>query len=156
MLNFSYESKDQDRVLKFEFKGLLDEHAKLPVLNTGHVVEICLRNVTGLNSTGTRLWCQWVRAVPSNVHVRLLNCPAVFIKCFNQVHGSLAPNIRVQSFYVPFYSDKTGERVDTLYTYGVHFGVPGKKAENVIFDSQMNEMELDVFPDFFDFLGTKP
>ncbi len=151
MERFTYEKQIASEF--YLFRGFLDEHAKLPVLAPARAISICLRRVVGINSIGTKIWCQWVRSIPPGTKIRLSNCPPSFIKCFNQVHGSLTSSVEIHSFLVPFYSVETGERIDSLYVRGTQF--TGKKVMDdvVVLDSAMNKMELDVFPDFFDFIS---
>lgn len=153
MQRFASHKEHMNNRFHYSFTGFFDEFAKLPTLEPSPFeIEICLRNITGLNSLGTKLWCQWVREIPPNSKVKLTNCPVSFIKCFNQVNGSLSQNVRVESFYVPYFSEKTGERTDSLFSRGVQFKNRQVDLSAIVLDTQMNEMELDVFPDFFDFI----
>lgn len=136
----------------YQLSGTFDESAILPKIKLAPVIVICLGNVHRLNSLGTRTWCNWVREVPSTVQIHVENCPFTFVNAFNDVFGSHPQNLVVQSFYVPFVSETTGERRDILFKRGGQFNEQGEIHPPQILDTLQRPMEMDVLPDYFGFL----
>lgn len=136
----------------YRLSGTFDETAVLPKIDLAPVIVVCLRNVVRLNSLGTRTWCDWVREVPASVQIHVENCPFTFVNAFNDVFGSHPRNLVVQSFFVPFVSEATGERRDILFQRGDHFDDDGNVRPPRVLDSLQRPMEMDVLPDYFGFL----
>jgi hypothetical protein len=67
------------------------------------------------------------------------------------VKGFLTEVMQVDSFFVPFYSQTTGERQDFLVVRGKHFDEVAVKVPELK-DSQGNTMEADVSANYFSFL----
>jgi hypothetical protein len=133
--------------------GVIDEYAQMPEVQGGGVVVVHLGGVTSINSIGSRAWLGWLQRLGGEARVQLEECPVVFVKSFNFVRGFLATNTKVGSFYVPFYSEATGERRDVLAVRGTHFGVGPKVKIDPPLDSKGGAMELDVVEDsYFGFL----
>lgn len=68
------------------------------------------------------------------------------------VKGLLNANTKVVSFYIPFYSEKTGERADLLVRDGRDFSAGRKPKFNPPNDRNGEPMEMDVLDDYFAFL----
>jgi hypothetical protein len=144
-----------DREARLEFSGSLNESAVLPRVPDKPIIRISLRNCLALNSIGTRLWSVWLRQLPATSSILLEDCPLIFVKAFNQVQGFLTSNTRVDSFIVPFYSERTGESADVQFKRGKHFTNAGPliNAVPVVIDSQGNRMEMDIVAEsYFSFL----
>ena len=146
------ERRDQTTFVKLA--GPIDEHAQLPPLPPGlPIVVVHLAGVTSINSIGSRAWLGWVQRLGSTTRLQLEECPVVFVKSFNMVRGFLAENARVGSFFVPYFSDQTGERRDLLAVRGRDFDVGQKVTLTAPRDSAGNAMEMDVVEDaYFAFL----
>lgn len=151
--DFTFTESTADNQTKIVLTGYVNEFAKLPeILNPAATMRIGLKGVTGLNSVGTRNWCDWLRTIKPPTVIILEECPMIFVKAFNQVQGALTPTTQVASFYVPYYSDDTGERKDVLFVSGQHFMTGGVKPPEVK-DSAGKPMEMDVIAEsYFAFL----
>ena len=124
--------------------GVIDEHARMPEFTPAPVVVVHLGKVSAINSIGSRAWLGWVQRLRPPTKVQLEECPVVFVKSFNVVQGFLTPNCDVTSFYLPYYSDETGERRDLLAVKGRDFA-PGRPPRlTPPADSRGRTMELDV------------
>ncbi len=135
--------------LHFEVSGYVNENAGFPSMaDATPEMVVSLQAVTGLSSIGTRAWCDWVATFPPTSTVYLENCPVIFVKGFNRVVGVLTPKTKVRSFYVPFFSEKHG-RKDALF--GVDLAT-GKISATKVVDADGVTMEMDVLPDYFNFL----
>jgi len=131
--------------------GVLGEDAELPELGMKIPIRINFKNLTRINSRGVKKWYLWIHRFKTPAKVYLEDCPPNLINCFNMVKGSLTEFTQIDSFYVPCYSSKTGERKDVLLIRGKHFSntsvtVPEQK------DSKGGVMELDVHDSYFSFL----
>lgn len=60
------------------------------------------------------------------------------------VQGFLPTNGKVASFYVPFYSDESGEDKSVLFTQGKEYTDSGLGALPEVKDSAGKPMEMDV------------
>ncbi len=139
-----------------QISGYVNEHAKFPGIDAAPRIKIDLRGVTGLNSIGTRSWLVWVKNGLPDVPVSVVNAPTLFVKMFGEVQGTLSPKIKVDSFLVPYYSDETGERRDIVFERGRQFDDQGSVSAPEVKDSAGHKMELDVLPNFFNFLKLLP
>ncbi len=136
---------------RVEMSGALNEQAELPDLRVNLPIHINLKNLTMLNSLGTKTWVTWARRFRPPLKIHLEQCPPVFVKSFSMVKGFLTEVMQVDSFFVPFYSQATGERKDFLVVRGEHFdGVSVRVPE--LKDSKGNTMESDVSANYFSFL----
>jgi hypothetical protein len=136
---------------RVEMSGALNEHAELPDLRMNLPIHINLKNLTMLNSLGTKSWVTWARRFRPPVKIHLEQCPPVFVKSFSMVKGFLTDTMQVDSFFVPFYSTATGERKDFLVVRGEHFDKGAIKVPELT-DSKGNVMESDVSSNYFSFL----
>lgn len=156
MTDFRQEEKIENSSTILNLSGSLNEHATLRSCTKNDTLVISLEGVTAFNSVGTRKWCEWVKSLAWAKRITLKSCPVVMINSFNQVQGALAANMVVESFFVPYYSDETGERKDVLFRKGIHFTPSGDIKESPVSDGKGNLMEIDVVPQmYFKFLGLK-
>ena len=103
--------------------GHIDEDAtfaNLDLAGTNKVV-IDLDGVTAINSCGIREWIKWIRTAPASTPVTYKNCPKVIVDQINMVAGFLPDNGQVESFYVPYYNDDTGNEKMILFKAGAEF-----------------------------------
>ena len=130
-----------------KFTGHIDEDAQftgLELEGAGKVV-IDLDSVSAINSCGIREWIKWIRTAPEGAEVVYKNCPKVIVDQINMVAGFLPDNGKVESFYVPYYSDDTGNEKMILFCDGKEFR-SGEvyPPEEVKDDESGEEMEMDV------------
>lgn len=97
--------------------GVIDEAADLtPLAALGaRPIEIDLRGVQRINSSGVRTWIDFVRAVPASVPLRFVRCPPPIVDQCNMVLGFLGHG-RLESFYAPLACRECDEQVEQLYT----------------------------------------
>ncbi|MBX3020905.1 MAG: hypothetical protein KF799_04450 [Bdellovibrionales bacterium] len=141
---FEFEVLEDGETIEYSLSGSLDEHAKLPDSRPAGKVVIRLGGVTSLNSQGTRLWIGWIQRFRSPIEVVLEDCPVLFVKNFKLVKGFLPEHFVVNSFVLPFYSERTRERRDVLMERGIHYGMNLKMKIPEQQDSAGNVMEVDV------------
>ena len=132
----------------YALKGQIDEDTKFEAHSISDVknLEIDLNDVTHINSCGIREWIKWLSTASSADQIIFTNCPKVVVDQINMVDGFLPKNAKVFSFYVPYYSEESGDDRNVLLTSGKEF--TGSEVNNppIIKDDKGNEMEMDVIP----------
>ncbi len=139
---------------KVVLSGYLNELATLPPMKKEQTLHIDLDAVIGLNSIGTRKWCQWINEC-SNLSEKIIleNCPVIFVKTFNQITDSLTDKCSVNSVKIPFYSDAIDERKMVVLFLGKDYSFDGLFQIPQIKDSTGNLMEIDIITEnFFNFM----
>ena len=151
---FSTSIGNSPNACKIVLSGYLNELAVLPPMKKDQNLAIDLDAVVGINSIGTRKWCQWIAECSSLFDkITLDNCPVIFVKTFNQIADSLSEKCTVNSVKIPFYSEAIDERkMITLYL-GKDYSFDGLFRVPDVKDSTGNSMEIDIITDnFFNFL----
>ena len=97
--------------------GVIDEAADLGPLRAlvAPTLELDLRGIQRINSSGVRAWIDFVRAVPATVALRFVRCPPAIIDQCNMVLGFLGHG-RLESFYAPLTCRECDEQVEQLFT----------------------------------------
>jgi hypothetical protein len=153
MNEFNAKISEGSEEVTLEIFGAIDAGAKFPSLQTKKNVVIKFQNVTLMNSYGIKVWCKWTAELKDLPMIFLEECPFVFAKNFSSIRGFLTPNMKVRSFYVPFYSDGTHETKNVLMSMNKDFGENGFLNIPKAIDSKGAEMELDVdLRSYFQFL----
>jgi hypothetical protein len=153
---FAINSKVEGATVMVSVTGNVDEDAGFqPVdVGTATAVVLDLNGVTAINSVGIREWIKWVKAFPPTAQLSVRNCPKIIVDQINMVAGFLPPGTRIESFYVPYYSDATGSEKMVLFVNGREFKDDGSidfSAE--IKDDSGEVMEMDVIEaKYFKFL----
>ncbi len=152
MINFNITTESDPAKVTYRVSGYVDEKAVFPSAQFKPKIYISLKDVVGLNSVGTRTWCDWVKqmTLPSVVYVD--HCPLLFVKSFNQILGSLNANMVVDSFAVPYCSADASEQKNVFFNRGTEYDDAGNLHLPEVKDSKGEIMELDVLPQYFKFL----
>lgn len=136
-------------------RGALDEETTLNSSQLQGSSEIIFdfKELQSINSCGIREWINWIKPV-SNTKITFKHCPKVIVDQINMIDGFLPQNAIVESFYVPYYSDETGEEKLVLFSFGREYSHQGLKLPDGIKDSKGNSMEIDVIEGkYFRFLN---
>ena len=152
---FKIEEEVSGKSTKLIFSGNLNEHAVLSVpkhCDQLSIISINLRDVSYINSVGTRSWCVWIKKIPSTTQIIFEECPMLFVKAFSYVSGFLPNHAIVNSFYVPYVSEDSEESKIVLYRRGEHYDESGQLKVVSVLDSSGKAMELDVLNKYFAFL----
>lgn len=154
MKTFSLTKKLDADVMTYTISGYVDEHANFPpTTDFAKTVRIDLSKAEGMNSIGTKNWCQWMDTLKPPLQLFAEGCPPIFVKAFNTVMGALPKNMKVLSFQVPYVGyDGNEPRRDILFRLNHEFQENGKLAAPTIKDEAGNELEMDVLPTYFNFL----
>lgn len=101
------------------------------------------QKVNVIKSFGIREFMRWIET-QKNPKLIFSFCPKIIVDQINIVDGFLPANGRVDSFYVPYYCEDSGEESVILFRYGVEFSDNKVNAPTEIFDSKGNKMDIDV------------
>jgi len=155
MLKVVISGKDH---LVVRLAGKINEAADLHMVSVPakDAIEVDMIDVTHINSVGIRQLRDWTQTLKAQM-LTFSYCPRVIIDQLNMVVDLIPKHSRIMSFYVPFYSEATGEEKNVLLVRGEHFhvdGHPGKIVLPPAVDSAGAEMEVDVLADkYFKFLS---
>lgn len=155
MGQFKAEKQQNGGEVTVTFSGHIDEDAQFANLdlNGAQKVVVDLDGVSAINSCGIREWIKWIRTAPGNAQIVYRKCPKVIVDQINMVTGFLPENGKVESFYVPYYSDASGDEKMILFKEGAEFkgGEIFPPAE--VKDDSGEPMEMDVIEaKYFKFL----
>ncbi len=154
-MSLSITKKTEGSQVVLELKGNIDEDAAFTPPDTGSAAAVVLDldGVTAINSVGIREWIKWIKALPGNAQLSLRRCPKIVVDQINMVAGFLPANARVESFYVPYYSDATGNEKMVLFEHGKQFKDGEVHAPPEVKDESGEPMEMDVIEaKYFKFL----
>jgi anti-anti-sigma regulatory factor len=155
MMAFSVDSKLNGDTLVLEVKGSVDEDSNFtpPNLGSASRVVLDLNHVTAINSVGIREWIKWVKTMPASLQLSVRNCPKIIVDQINMVAGFLPAGTVIESFYVPYYADSSGNEKMVLFTNGKEFKGSDLFAPDVVKGEGGEEMEMDVIEaKYFKFL----
>lgn len=143
--------------LTVQIVGSIDEEINLSpdLLKGANTLIFDFSEVSSINSCGIREWIRWIMPYASNPII-YRNCPKIIVDQINMVNGFLPDTGMVESFYVPYYSEETGEEKHILFTYGREYNGQGVHYPTNVVDSQNHAMEIDVIETkYFRFLQKK-
>ncbi|MBT4762636.1 MAG: hypothetical protein HOO06_13130 [Bdellovibrionaceae bacterium] len=134
--------------------GHIDEDADFTSTELkGSKITFDLEKVETINSCGIREWIKWIKSSPEASKIVYKNCPKVIVDQVNMVAGFLPNNGSIESFYVPYYSEESGDEKMILFNHGVEFNGSNITPPDGIKDDDGEEMEMDVIEaKYFKFL----
>ncbi len=156
MDQFKAEKQQNSGELVVKLSGHIDEDATFNglELNGANKVVLELEGVTAINSCGIREWIKWIRTAPGGANIVYKKCPKVIVDQINMVAGFLPDNGKVESFYVPYYSDESGNEKMILFQEGKEFKGNEVFPPSAVKDEAGSEMEMDVIEaKYFKFLN---
>ncbi|MBL7542966.1 MAG: hypothetical protein JNL11_04075 [Bdellovibrionaceae bacterium] len=154
MNKFSYKTTDEINFTNVLLEGPINETFAVfdyrP--NRDKSVRFDFQKVTTINSMGIRYWISWLHRNPGTAfHFR--NCPVCIVDQINNVSDFMPSGTTVESFYVPYYSEHTGEEKHDLYILKKDYNLGQVAKIKEMNDSQGNKMEIDIYPQkYFKFL----
>ncbi|HMN67838.1 MAG TPA: hypothetical protein PKC28_04795 [Bdellovibrionales bacterium] len=147
-------SQDGTKVV-LAIQGNIDEDANFtpPDLGSSSAIVLDLEEVTAINSVGIREWIKWVKTLPASLPLSVRRCPKIIVDQINMVAGFLPQGAVVESFYVPYYSDASGNEKMVLFENGKEFKGGDVHPPNEVKDETGEVMEMDVIESkYFKFL----
>lgn len=154
-MSFSISKRQDGAKLIIEVKGNIDEDASFqpPELGGATSVSLDLEGVTAINSVGIREWIKWVKSIPTSVQLSVRRCPKIIVDQINMVAGFLPTGTTIESFYVPYYSDASGNEKMVLFENGKEYKGSEVFAPSEVKDDSGEAMEMDVIEaKYFKFL----
>lgn len=156
MGQFSFTKNNEGESTVVSFQGHIDEDASFANVDVSKANKIVVdfEKVSAINSCGIREWIKWIRTAPSGSYIVYRNCPKVIVDQINMVAGFLPENAKVESFYVPYYSDNSGTEKMVLFKQGEHYKDGQVSPPDEVKDDSSGEiMEMDVIEaKYFKFL----
>lgn len=155
MSQFNIEVQDTGAEAVFMFSGQIDEDTTFGDLKLDKPKVIFdFEKVSLINSCGIREWIKWIRSAETTSQLVYRKCPKVIVDQINMVSGFLPENGTVESFYVPYYCEETGNEKMVLFKSGSEFnGSEVNAPEDIKDDETGDEMEMDVIEaKYFKFL----
>ena len=120
-LNLSFSVADKTTTIVL--KGSLNEYSSAldgVDINPTFDLNLDFKDLTGVNSLGTRNFHKWIHSIECQ-RLRLFHCPSVFVNQMNMVDGFLPLKAEIESFFVPYFSEKTSEEANVLFTKFLEF-----------------------------------
>ena len=154
---FNIDKKVEGQTAIIALKGNIDEDASFAGSEIGAVSQITLdlQEVKAINSCGIREWINWIRTANEGAQITFKNCPKIIVDQINMVAGFLPEKAKVQSFYVPYYCESSGNEKMVLFTEGKEVKGSEVFAPEEVKDDESGEfMEMDVIEaKYFKFLN---
>ncbi|PWU12250.1 MAG: hypothetical protein C5B49_16600 [Bdellovibrio sp.] len=151
---FLIEKKPEGARVVLVLKGDIDEEAELasPDIEPGADVVLDLTDVKTINSMGMRMWLKWVKTIPESVQLSVRRCPKMIVDQINMVAGFLPEDAKVESFFVPYYSEISSSEKLVLFEQGKEYKGGKLHVTPVVRDDSGNIMEMDVIDSYFRFI----
>jgi hypothetical protein len=151
-----YQVEEQDQLVLI-FKGVIDEDFFISeiLINKKTNIHVDFDKLEQINSCGIRQLISFMSKYLEDTNISYINCPSYLVYQMSLVAGFIAPNRKIKSFYVPYYSDEKDS--DTMVKFdlsslGCGPGEVQSKLSNYK-DGDGNSYEFDGFIDkFFQFL----
>jgi len=154
MSKFLFKTTEESNFTNIFFEGAINEtfNSFDFTVNRDKSVRFDFNKVSTINSLGIRFWISWLHKNPGVVfHFR--NIPVCIVDQINNVSDFMPSGTTIESFYVPYYSEHTGEEKHELYVEKKDFQRGKIPSVKYLEDSQGSQMEIDVYPQkYFKFL----
>ncbi len=92
-------------------EGAIGETTPLFTLPIGTEIKeliVDMARTTYINSIGVKHWIMWTNKVPRSTAVKLVQCPFVIVSQASTVVGFMTPNMKIESFFMPYACDDCG------------------------------------------------
>lgn len=155
MSKFTFKSIEEANFTNLIFEGPINESFGLSDLKISRDkgVRIDFEKVKSINSIGIRFWIKWIHSNPG-VAFHFKNCPVCIVNQINNVSEFMPSGTTIESFFVPYYSDFTGEEIHELYVENRDYQRGQVVKIKEITDSAGNPMEVDIYAQkYFKFLS---
>ncbi len=148
-LEYKTETKGDETV--FHLSGKIDEDFRRKDIELNDLKKITFnfRDLTMINSCGIREWIDFLKAIPTDVKIQYEECTPIIVTQMNIISGFLRPNIKVVSFYAPYFdpSDET-ETLHLIHAKDITAVLPP-----VVKNAAGEQLDFDAHPEkYFHFL----
>lgn len=146
MSKFEFQPTVNGEALTAKLGGTIDEDIDFNQYSFApyKTIELNLSGLKSINSCGIREWIVWMGTAKGATSVVFHECPKIIVDQINMVQGFLPANGRVQSFYVPYYSEESDEEKNVLFTQGKEYDDSGVRPPAEVLCSKGTAMEMDV------------
>ena len=154
-VNFSFKTSEETNFINVFLEGPINESfASFDLqVNRDKSIRFEFSKVSSINSIGIRFWISWLHRNPGIVY-HFKNCPVCIVEQINNVRDFMPLGTTIESFFVPYYSEFTGEEKHELYVQKTDFQQGKSPLIKPITDSEGNSMEVDIYPQkYFKFLS---
>ena len=154
-MSFNIASQPEGAKLVLMITGGVDEDANFQPVDVSayQAVIFDVEGVNAINSVGIREWIKWTKTFPANVQITIRKCPKIIVDQINMVAGFLPAATKIESFYVPYFSESTGSEKMVLFENGKEFKNGELHAPESVKDESGEVMEMDVIEaKYFKFL----
>lgn len=145
------ETQILDNKLVVEVIGQIDEDSVFEkILSIKQEIYVFnLEKVTLINSCGVREWIDFLEKLPAGSQIIYRNVPQIVVEQINMVQGFVRQGASIESFYAPYYNEKSDEVISILLDADK---VRDGKAPSMKDDSG-NELEFDAIEaQYFNFI----
>lgn len=146
MAQFEASKEKNGDTLQVRLKGSIDEDAILSniTFEDAKAIVLELGQISSINSCGIREWIKWLKSAPSGAAITYRECPKVIVDQINMVSGFLPEGAVVESFYVPYFNENTGNEKMVLFKAGQEFSSGNVNPPAEVKDENGEPMEMDV------------
>jgi hypothetical protein len=143
MTNSNLKIQRLNSKINIDVFGDLDEDTNFSQIDLSFAQEIIFnfRGVKKVQSCGVREWIKMVQTISGNAIITFVNCPKIIVDTINMVDGFLPDQAKVESLFIPFYSDITEEEKCLLYHTKA---IATSLYQTEVLDSEGNLMELNI------------
>jgi anti-anti-sigma regulatory factor len=155
MGNFKADKQQSGQDTIVTLVGHIDEDAVFSSIDIAAApkVVVDMDGVSAINSCGIREWVKWIRTANATAAITFRKCPKVIVDQINMVEGFLPKSAKVESFYVPYFADASGNEKMILFRDGTEFKGSEVHAPKDVKDDDGEPMEMDVIEaKYFKFL----
>lgn len=147
-LTYKTEKKGNDTV--FMLSGKIDEDFRQKDIDLGGAKEVTFnfKDISMINSCGVREWIEFLKN-NSNVSLKYEECTPIIVTQMNIIAGFLRPNIKVVSFYAPYFDPSDdSESLHLIHAKDIGAGLPP-----VVKNADGESLDFDAHPEkYFHFL----
>lgn len=143
---------------KISLEGSIDEQSNFYQFNfpIATNVVIDLEKIITINTHGIKKWIDWTKELFSRSSLSLICCPPCIVDQINIIEGFLPPHAVIESFYVPYYSNKSHYEKRVLFERGKEFTNDTLSLPDLVTSEQKEDLEIDVVEEtYFSFLFKK-
>lgn len=154
-MSFAMNKQTEGTNIVVKLSGSVDEDANFAVIESAEAngVVLDLEKISAINSVGIREWIKWIKQIPPTAKISLRKCPKIIVDQINMVAGFLPAGAKIESFFVPYFSDSSGAEKMVLFENGKEFTDSGLGTLPEIKDESGELMEMDVIEaKYFKFL----
>ena len=135
----------------FYLSGKIDEDFRRKDLNLDGLTNVTFnfKDLGMINSCGIREWIDFLKAQPSNMVLKYEECTPIIVTQMNIIAGFLPENVKVTSFYAPYFdTEDESESLHLINTKDISGARPP-----IVLNAAGKKLDFDAHPEkYFHFL----